>query len=224
MRPCGSLRGCCPLTPSKCSVGTQQHRELRTIPAFTYDTADGAADGGATLLKPFPHLTMPPLHTTLELTLPDEAATAALAAQLARLLVGKEPRVTPGGRIHLRGDLGTGKTSLVRALLRAAGITGRIKSPSYTLLESYNISNLYFHHFDFYRFKDAHEWRDAGFAELLDEHAVVLIEWPEQAGTRLPPPDLDIHLAYAGSGRAARLSACSERGQQWLTHLTPPHA
>ncbi len=101
-------------------------------------------------------------------------------------------------------------------------MTGRIKSPSYALLESYNVSNLYFYHFDFYRFSDAHEWREAGFDELLDDRAIVLIEWPEQAGTRLPPPDLDIRLEYAGTGRHARLTACSEKGQQWLTHLDPP--
>ncbi|MGB3835478.1 tRNA (adenosine(37)-N6)-threonylcarbamoyltransferase complex ATPase subunit type 1 TsaE [Castellaniella sp.] len=164
-----------------------------------------------------------------EILLPDEDATVALAQRLAPLLMGHPPKPgtpggpqgAPGGRIHLRGDLGAGKTSLVRALLRACGVSGRIKSPSYTLLESYNVSNLYFYHFDFYRFSDAHEWRDAGFGELLAENAVVLIEWPEQAGTRLPPPDLDILLEYAGAGRRAWLSACSEKGQLWLTHLPP---
>lgn len=159
----------------------------------------------------------------LEWALPDEDATVALAQRLAALVCGRQPGspAPAGGRIHLRGELGAGKTSLARALLRAGGVTGRIKSPSYALLESYNVSNLYFYHFDFYRFSDAHEWRDAGFGELLDEHAVVLIEWPEQAGTRLPPPDLDIFLEYAGTGRRAWLSACSEKGQLWLTHLNP---
>ncbi|HEX7386952.1 MAG TPA: tRNA (adenosine(37)-N6)-threonylcarbamoyltransferase complex ATPase subunit type 1 TsaE [Castellaniella sp.] len=165
---------------------------------------------------------MPTSPASLILSLPDEEATLRLAKQLADCVCGKtEASGTPGGRIHLKGELGAGKTTLVRGLLRAAGVTGRIKSPTYTLLESYNISNLYFHHFDFYRFSDAHEWRDAGFAELFDEHAIVLIEWPEQAGTRLPLPDLDIQLAYAGTGRTARLVASSEKGQRWLTSLTP---
>ncbi|MFT0533545.1 tRNA (adenosine(37)-N6)-threonylcarbamoyltransferase complex ATPase subunit type 1 TsaE [Castellaniella hirudinis] len=157
--------------------------------------------------------------------LPDENATTALAAQLAGLVCGQPPLSLPaGGRIHLRGELGAGKTSLARAFLRAAGVAGRIKSPSYALLESYNVSSLHFYHFDFYRFSDAHEWRDAGFDELLADQAVVLIEWPEQAGTRLPPPDLDIFLEYAGDGRCAWLRACSEKGQLWLQHLTPsPH-
>ncbi|CAM5219435.1 tRNA threonylcarbamoyladenosine biosynthesis protein TsaE OS=Castellaniella defragrans OX=75697 GN=HNR28_001353 PE=3 SV=1 [Castellaniella defragrans] len=166
---------------------------------------------------------MPTEPTCLDLSLPDEEATLALARQLADCVCGtKDPREPPGGRIHLRGELGAGKTTLVRGLLRAAGVRGRIKSPSYTLLESYNVSNLYFHHFDFYRFNDAHEWRDAGFAELFDEDAIVLIEWPEQAGTRLPLPDLDIELAYAGAGRTARLTAGSKKGQRWLTSLIPP--
>jgi len=157
--------------------------------------------------------------------LPDEPATEELARQLAGLLCGQHPKAPQtGGRIHLHGDLGTGKTTLVRALLRAAGVQGRIKSPSYALLESYNVSNLYFHHFDFYRFSDAHEWRDAGFDELFDEQAIILIEWPEQAGTRLPPPDLDIHLRYADPGRHATLSAHSSKGQGWLTHLNAPQA
>ncbi len=161
--------------------------------------------------------------SSLEWPLPDEDATIALARRLAELACGRTPDgLAAGGRIHLRGELGAGKTSLARALLRAGGVTGRIKSPSYALLESYNVSNLYFYHFDFYRFSDAHEWRDAGFDELLAEHAVILVEWPEQAGTRLPPPDLDIRLDYAGAGRHARLTACSEKGQRWLTHLELP--
>ncbi|WP_322996748.1 tRNA (adenosine(37)-N6)-threonylcarbamoyltransferase complex ATPase subunit type 1 TsaE [Castellaniella sp.] len=161
-------------------------------------------------------------NTPLVWDLPDEQATDTLARQLAALACGQSsPSLAAGGRIHLRGELGAGKTSLARAFLRAAGVTGRIKSPSYALLESYNVSSLYFYHFDFYRFSDAHEWRDAGFDELLADQAVILIEWPEQAGTRLPPPDLDILLEYAGDGRRAWLRACSEKGQLWLQHLTP---
>ncbi|WP_323011708.1 tRNA (adenosine(37)-N6)-threonylcarbamoyltransferase complex ATPase subunit type 1 TsaE [Castellaniella sp.] len=162
------------------------------------------------------------LNTPLVWDLPDEQATDTLARQLAALVCGQSPQsLAAGGRIHLRGELGAGKTSLARAFLRAAGVTGRIKSPSYALLESYNVSSLYFYHFDFYRFSDAHEWRDAGFDELLADQAVILIEWPEQAGTRLPPPDLDILLEYADNGRRAWLRACSEKGQLWLQHLTP---
>jgi tRNA threonylcarbamoyladenosine biosynthesis protein TsaE len=162
-------------------------------------------------------------HSTLRLE--DENATVALAQRLAPLLSGRHPaalEADPGGRVHLRGDLGAGKTSLARALLRACGVTGRIKSPSYALLESYNVSNLHFYHLDFYRFSDAREWLDAGFREILDEAAIVLIEWPERAGAILPPPDLDILLEYADPGRLAHLSAHSDKGRLWLTQLIPP--
>lgn len=160
--------------------------------------------------------------------LPDEACTSALAEMLAPMLCGSDPRLAQqvaGGRIHLRGDLGAGKTSFVRSFLRAAGVRGRIKSPSYTLLESYNLSNLYFYHLDFYRFSNSNEWVDAGFRDILHENAIVLIEWPEQAGKLLPPPDLDIHLEYADTGRQASLTAHSNKGLLWLTTLVlPPQA
>ncbi|GAB2896721.1 tRNA (adenosine(37)-N6)-threonylcarbamoyltransferase complex ATPase subunit type 1 TsaE [Paralcaligenes sp. KSB-10] len=160
--------------------------------------------------------------STVELYLEDEEATIALAKRFAPLLCGTDETLGPehrGGRIHLQGDLGTGKTSFARALLQAAGITGRIKSPSYALLETYKLFNLYFYHLDFYRFRDSREWIDAGFRDILQKEAVVLIEWPEQAGALLPPPDLEISLGYAEIGRSARLTAYSNRGQLWLTTL-----
>lgn len=164
----------------------------------------------------------------LELKLTDETATEQLAQRLAPLVCGTHPGLpapVAGGRIHLRGDLGAGKTCFTRALLRKAGIQGRIKSPSYALLETYNLSNLYFYHFDFYRFSDTREWVDAGFRDILEQpQAVILIEWPERAGPLLPAPDLDIQLDYAGNGRTARLTAYSEKGNTWLTILTPAAA
>ena len=160
----------------------------------------------------------------LSLPLADEGATEALAQRLAPLAGPASPH-GGGGRIHLRGDLGAGKTTFVRALLRACGITGRIKSPSYALLESYKLSNLYFYHLDFYRFSDEREWLDAGFRDILRDDALVLIEWPERAAGLLPPPDLDMELVYAGSGRTALLTAYTARGLSWLTALnTPPAA
>jgi tRNA threonylcarbamoyladenosine biosynthesis protein TsaE len=155
----------------------------------------------------------------LTLHLPDEAATEALARTLAARLL---PDAAQGARIYLRGELGAGKTAFARALLRACGVTGRIKSPSYALLESYNVSNLYFYHFDFYRFDDSREWLDAGFRDWLDADAVALIEWPERAGGLLPPPDLLIALSYAEPGRDARLTAHSARGLSWLNALVTP--
>ncbi|NYT60102.1 tRNA (adenosine(37)-N6)-threonylcarbamoyltransferase complex ATPase subunit type 1 TsaE [Alcaligenaceae bacterium] len=163
--------------------------------------------------------------TTKIIYLNDEEGTSALAGQLSSMLCGTHQAVKGiehGGRIHLRGDLGAGKTSFARAFLRAAGITGRIKSPSYALLESYNVFNLYFYHLDFYRFSNPREWLDAGFRDILQKNAIVLIEWPEQAGALLPPPDLDIHLEYADIGRRASLTAHSDKGKLWLTTLNLP--
>ena len=158
---------------------------------------------------------------SLTLSLPDEDATTALAERLAPLLSGQVPGVPTGGRIHLHGDLGAGKTHFVRALLRACGVTGRIKSPSYALLESYKVSSLYFYHLDFYRFSDPREWVDAGFRDILQDNAVVLIEWPEKAGSLLPEPDLDLLLDYCGDGRLATLDARSAKGTLWITTLAP---
>jgi tRNA threonylcarbamoyladenosine biosynthesis protein TsaE len=159
---------------------------------------------------------------TVYLDLPDEDATVRLASRLAPLLLGHYPGALagpPGGTIHLSGDLGAGKTSFARGLLRAAGVTGRIKSPSYALLESYKVSNLYFYHIDCYRFSDPREWLDAGFRDILRQEAVVLIEWPEQAAGFLPAPDLEIRLDYAKAGRRASLTAHSNKGKLWLTTL-----
>jgi len=156
---------------------------------------------------------------SLTVHLPDELATENLARQLAPLLDGRAGITPAGGRIHLSGELGAGKTAFTRALLRECGIKGRIKSPSYALLESYKVFNLYFYHFDFYRFSDPREWLDAGFRDLLRDDAVVLIEWPEKAEGLLSPPDLQISLDYAGQGRDATLTAYSAKGQLWLNAI-----
>lgn len=161
----------------------------------------------------------------VNLFLADEDGTIALAKQLAPMLCATHPAFTdqtPGGRIHLKGDLGAGKTSFARALLRACGVTGRIKSPSYALLESYKLFNLYCYHLDFYRLSDPREWLDAGFRDILQKDAIILIEWPEQAGATLPLPDLEIHLVYADAGRQAHLTAYSNKGTSWLTSLVLP--
>lgn len=149
------------------------------------------------------------------LDLADTAATEALGAHLAAALA-------PGLVVFLDGDLGAGKTTLVRGLLRALGHAGKVKSPTFTLLESYAISSLSFplYHFDFYRFTHADEFIDAGLDEYFGTSAVCLVEWPDKAGTHLPPPDLRIALAVAGEARRARLSACSERGRTCINLLS----
>ena len=141
--------------------------------------------------------------------LPDEGATAGLGAKLAA-------GIAPGMRIYLRGDLGSGKTTLIRGLLRALGVKDTVKSPSYALVELYVVSRLNLYHFDFYRFIDAKEFEDAGLAGYFHGTGVCLVEWPERAGDALPRPDLDLTLAYAGSGREISVKAHSAAGERCL--------
>ena len=150
----------------------------------------------------------------LKTYLPDEAATLALGAALGQAL-------EPGLAIHLRGELGAGKTTLVRGVLRGLGWQGPVKSPTYTLVELYELSRLVLHHFDFYRFHDPREWSDAGFRESFNGRNVSLIEWPEKAGGLLPPPDVEIVLESSGEGRNASLLSRSVPGQKCLALLRP---
>ncbi len=91
--------------------------------------------------------------------------------------------------------MGAGKTTLVRHLLQALGVTGRIKSPTYAVVEPYELPGLNIWHFDFYRFADPREWEDAGFRDIFASPGLKLSEWPEKAGAQLPVPDLDIYIA-----------------------------
>ena len=142
--------------------------------------------------------------------LPDEAATLALGGRLAQLL-------EPGLIIFLEGDLGAGKTTAVRGLLRALGYTGKVKSPTYTLVEIYAISRLNLYHFDFYRFNQPEEYLDAGLDEYFEGAGVCLVEWPDKAGAYLPVADLCLHLSLDRSGRAARLQPGSQKGQRCMS-------
>ena len=144
--------------------------------------------------------------------LADEAATLQLGAKLASSL-------KPGMRVYLRGELGSGKTTLIRGLLRSLGIRGGVKSPSYSLVELYVTSRLNLYHFDFYRFVDPNEFADAGFADYFRSDGICLVEWPERAGAALPPADLEIQFAYKGAARAVSVRALSERGARCLEIL-----
>jgi tRNA threonylcarbamoyladenosine biosynthesis protein TsaE len=172
----------------------------------------------------------------IALTLKDEAATAALGATLADILRAMAIDVRDQGfTVGLMGDLGAGKTSLVRALLRRCGVTGAVKSPTFALLEPYEVSRLHFYHFDFYRFKIPEEFEDRGFGEYFAPGGVCLVEWPERAAGYLPRMDLQITLRLeAGSalgrddedlgsasepGRTATIEAQTERGKRCLQKL-----
>lgn len=146
----------------------------------------------------------------MHLFLPDTDATEALGQALART----RPAVAV---VHLRGDLGAGKSTVARALLRALGVAGAIRSPTYTLVERYPVEGGEAWHLDLYRIGDAGELEFLG----LDEGAAVLwlVEWPERGGAALPRADLQVDLSVEGNGRAARLVAASPQGQQWLERV-----
>jgi tRNA threonylcarbamoyladenosine biosynthesis protein TsaE len=151
--------------------------------------------------------------------LPDEAATLALGYALAPLL-------TPGMVVWLDGDLGSGKTTLARAMLRALGYAGPVKSPTYTIVEVYVIYSLYCYHFDFYRFSDPEEFLDAGLDEYFRNDSVCLVEWPDKAAGFVPPADLALRLRFPAKASCSRrtvdLLACSERGRSCLNILANP--
>ena len=121
--------------------------------------------------------------------------------------------------LHLTGDLGTGKTSRVRGLLRALGVQGAVKSPTYTWVEPYELSRLDLYHFDFYRFADRTEWLTSGLREYFRPDAFCIVEWPENAGSLLPPPDLSLALSYDGEARSACVTSGSPAGESWLSCL-----
>ena len=136
---------------------------------------------------------------TQTLHLSGVAATEAAGARLAS-------RLANGMIVTLSGELGAGKTTLVRGCLRALGFTGRVKSPTYMLVEHYPLSSLYLYHIDFYRFDDLAEWDDAGLAECFRDDAACLVEWPERVAGLLPPPDLALTLEHAADPDARTLS------------------
>lgn len=142
----------------------------------------------------------------------DESATLALGARLAAAL-------QPGMTVYLSGDLGAGKTTLTRGLLRSLGYAGRVKSPTYTLVELYEIPRLNLYHFDLYRFADPEEWEEAGFREYFNRESVCLVEWPEKAAGLLPEPDLTVRLDILDEGRTARLTAATEAGRHCIEAL-----
>lgn len=155
--------------------------------------------------------------------LPHEAATVLLAQRIAYYI----QQLANGGnfppfRLYLSGDLGAGKTCFSRALLQALGVKGRIKSPSYALLESYKVEQLDLYHFDFYRFSEPEEWFEAGFEdEFFQPNRLVLAEWPEKVGALLPPATLHLHLHYQDEGRMVHISTSTPEGQACLATLAP---
>ena len=152
--------------------------------------------------------------TVVELSafLPDEAATLGFGEKLAQVL-------QPGLFVALSGELGSGKTTLARGILRGLGYEGKVKSPTYTLVEVYELSRLDLYHFDLYRFKDSRELLEAGFRDDFDSRNVCLVEWPERAKDLLPIADLSVALAEERGGRHVRIGAQTESGKNCLARI-----
>ena len=146
-------------------------------------------------------------HYTLSLA--DAEATEQLGAAWAACL--KPPLV-----IYLEGDLGAGKTTFTRGLLRGLGYLGAVKSPTYALVESYALPDWHLHHFDLYRFNSPQEWLDAGLDELVGADSVCVIEWPQQGAGFAPAPDIRISLVVQNEGRLCTINADSALGKQSL--------
>ena len=150
----------------------------------------------------------------IELALDDEAATIALA----RTLAATQPRPAA---VYLHGDLGAGKSTLARAWLRALGVTGTIRSPTYTLVERYPLAAGEALHLDLYRIGDGAELEFLGLDDT--DAALWLVEWPERAGHSLPAADLLVALSIEGDGRRCALRPLSQQGRDWLARISAQH-
>lgn len=148
--------------------------------------------------------------------MPDAAATERLGAQLARAVPWAAPQAVT---VHLRGELGAGKTTLVRGLLRELGVSGTVRSPSYTLLETYECSGHRVLHLDLYRLAGSADVASLGLRDELDPGVLLLIEWPERADGSLPRPDLLVTLSVLDEGRRARIEGPGVAGSAWLSRI-----
>jgi tRNA threonylcarbamoyladenosine biosynthesis protein TsaE len=151
----------------------------------------------------------------MEQWLSDPEAQVAFGRRLAAVL-------PPHLVVYLQGDLGTGKTTLTRGLLAGLGHEGAARSPTYTLLEPYELADRRLYHLDLYRLGDPEELEYLGLRDLLAEDAIWMVEWPERGLGVLPPADLRISIAYAADGRQLRISAETASGQALLDALAAP--
>lgn len=148
----------------------------------------------------------------MKINLADENATLAIGGRFFRAL-------EPGCLIFLYGDLGAGKTTFVRGCLRAAGYLGKVKSPTYTLVEEYRLSGLTIFHFDLYRLADGEELEWMGIRDYLRNDAVCFIEWPQRGQGLLPPADIELSLQTENAARLLEITARTAKGQMVLSRL-----
>jgi tRNA threonylcarbamoyladenosine biosynthesis protein TsaE len=154
-----------------------------------------------------------------ERALPESADTEQLGAALARSL-----RWSASGplTVYLQGELGSGKTTLARGLMRELGVSDPVRSPTYTLLESYELAARRVLHLDLYRLSGAAELAPLGLRDELGPDVLLIVEWPERGARGLPGPDLRVTLTVTASGRRARLESGSPAGASWLASVLMP--
>jgi tRNA threonylcarbamoyladenosine biosynthesis protein TsaE len=147
-----------------------------------------------------------------------------LHGEAAQIAFGRRIAVhlRPPGVIYLEGDLGTGKTTLARGVIWGLGHTGPVRSPTYTLMEPYELELMRLYHLDLYRLGDPEELEYLGLRDLLDGQSLLLVEWPERGKGALPPPDLSIRIAHAGESRALELVAGGARGEELVSRVCDP--
>ncbi len=153
---------------------------------------------------------------SLQLNLATGGDTEALGRGLARSLPGAG---VGGAVLYLQGELGAGKTTCVRGLLRGLGVAGLVRSPTYTLVETYLVAGLTCTHVDLYRLQSLSEVDELGLRDLLGAKSLLLVEWPDRGGAALPPADVELTLRYAGETREAQLDAKTPLGTEWLGNL-----
>jgi tRNA threonylcarbamoyladenosine biosynthesis protein TsaE len=152
---------------------------------------------------------------SMHFNLADSRTTEALGAALARAF----PGASTGAVVYLQGELGAGKTTCVRSMLRTLGVSAPVRSPTYTLVDSYTLAALNCVHVDLYRLQSAVEVEELGLRDLTGQGFLMLIEWPEKGGAAVPHADLELRLTYAGESRRAALGASTPVGEKWLANL-----
>ena len=150
----------------------------------------------------------------LEWEIPNEEAMILLGQKIAPCLAK-----TNGNVVYLQGELGAGKTTLVRSILQSLGISGRVKSPTYTLVEPYDLSNRTVYHLDLYRLADPQELEFLGIRDYLSENNILLVEWPERGQGVLPLADVVIRIAYSGIGRKVTIGPGEGGNYQWISNI-----